>query len=131
MAIQKVSVLLRLLIVKVTARVLQFRTFSQGKLRGLMEAYGYEDNGGSKGIYIEMLNDLDKMATAFANAFNAQHREGHILDKNNSPSAKGSDFLRLILESVLLKGLSLLLKTRMKLLHQQMVRAVTGKMPLS
>ncbi|MEK4027932.1 flagellar hook-associated protein FlgK [Pseudobacillus sp. FSL P4-0506] len=84
--------------------------FSQGKLRGLMEAYGYEDNGGSKGIYIEMLNDLDKMATAFANAFNAQHREGHILDKNNSPSAKGSDFFTINSGERPAKGLILAIK---------------------
>ncbi|RFU68301.1 flagellar hook-associated protein FlgK [Peribacillus saganii] len=66
--------------------------FSQGKLRGLVEAYGYVDNG-SKGIYTQMLSDLDNLATAFAEMFNTKHNEGYILDKANAPTTlQGDDF---------------------------------------
>ncbi|MDR7073155.1 flagellar hook-associated protein FlgK [Fictibacillus barbaricus] len=53
---------------------------SGGKLKGLLEAYGYEDNGSVKGIYPEMLNNLDGMASQFANKFNEVHQAGTGLD---------------------------------------------------
>ncbi|MCA1055294.1 flagellar hook-associated protein FlgK [Rossellomorea aquimaris] len=49
----------------------------EGKLRALIDTYGYQDkNGEAKGSYITMLNELDSMAYEFAKAFNEQHQKG-------------------------------------------------------
>lgn len=55
---------------------------SPGTLNALIEMYGYIDGGEAKGEYPEMLAKLDKMAEAFAEAFNAQHALGLDLDGN-------------------------------------------------
>src|SRR5699024_6374962 len=55
---------------------------STGSLKGLVESYGYSENGETKGIYPEMLNDLDTMAQAFAKAFNDIHNDGADLNGN-------------------------------------------------
>lgn len=47
-----------------------------GSLKGLIESYGYEDDGAVKGIYTDMLNDLNHMAKVFGEKFNAVHEEG-------------------------------------------------------
>ncbi|ETB71744.1 flagellar hook-associated protein FlgK [Bacillus sp. CPSM8] len=49
---------------------------SKGSLRGLIESYGYMSNGKEKGLYPEMLADLDTLALAFAKEFNAVHQSG-------------------------------------------------------
>jgi flagellar hook-associated protein 1 len=54
--------------------------FSGGKLKGLLESYGYNDGVSVKGIYPEMLDNLDEMAFEFANAFNAVQKSGWSLD---------------------------------------------------
>ena len=48
---------------------------SAGSLKGTIEAYGYTSDEGVKGIYTDMLNDMDQMAEAFANAFNEVHKD--------------------------------------------------------
>ncbi|OMP65804.1 flagellar hook-associated protein FlgK [Domibacillus epiphyticus] len=57
--------------------------FSQGEIRGLIEAYGYEQGGATAGIYKNMLNDLDTMASALATEFNRVHALGKDLDGDN------------------------------------------------
>ncbi len=52
----------------------------QGKLKGLLESYGYETGGSVSGIYPDMLANLDEMAYRFAEAFNTQHKAGKDLD---------------------------------------------------
>ena len=63
--------------------------FSSGKLRGLIESYGYEksisnDDGTQStveaGIYPDMLANFDKLAYSFANIFNKVHSLGHNLE---------------------------------------------------
>lgn len=50
---------------------------STGRLKALIETYGYiDDNGEVVGDYPEMLANLNQMANAFAEAFNAQHAQG-------------------------------------------------------
>src|SRR5699024_12566428 len=44
-------------------------------LKGTIEAYEYTSDEGVKGIYTDMLNDMDQMAEAFANAFNEVHKD--------------------------------------------------------
>ncbi|MCI1592498.1 flagellar hook-associated protein FlgK [Heyndrickxia oleronia] len=57
---------------------IDFEKFSQGKIRGLIESYGYDDN---KGTYPKMLEDLDKLAYSFVTIFNAVHKKGYTLDE--------------------------------------------------
>ncbi|WP_335871561.1 flagellar hook-associated protein FlgK [Bacillus sp. 2205SS5-2] len=50
---------------------------SIGKLKGLIESYGYVDqNGDIQGSYANMLAELDNLAFTFTEAFNAQHQAG-------------------------------------------------------
>ncbi|MGD7023345.1 flagellar hook-associated protein FlgK [Rossellomorea vietnamensis] len=54
---------------------------SEGKLRGLMEMYGYQDfstnpQGEVKGAYTDMLSELDNLAFTFAREFNEIHAAG-------------------------------------------------------
>ncbi|QQZ10267.1 flagellar hook-associated protein FlgK [Heyndrickxia vini] len=62
---------------------------SQGKLRGLIESYGYQyttkDAGGNDitkevGIYPDMLDQLDKLAFTFGTIFNEVHKQGYDLN---------------------------------------------------
>ncbi|GAJ39267.1 flagellar hook-associated protein FlgK [Saccharococcus caldoxylosilyticus] len=60
-------------------------TFPMGKLRGLIEAYGYvvQDSNNQPivtGIYPDMLNNLDKLAYTFGKLFNAVHEKGYGLN---------------------------------------------------
>lgn len=59
-------------------------TFSQGKLRGLIESFGYEADGETKGIYPEMLDKFDKLAYTFGTIFNEIHAKGYNLNGENS-----------------------------------------------
>jgi len=57
--------------------------FPSGKLRGLMESYGCEDAFGTiKGIYPDMINNLDKLAYTFGTLFNSIHQVGYRLNDN-------------------------------------------------
>lgn len=55
---------------------------SSGSLKGLIEAYGYEDDNGYNGEYLVIMDELDEMAFEFANAFNEIHSEGFDLNGN-------------------------------------------------
>lgn len=49
---------------------------SNGKLKSLIESYGYDSNGQAKGTYPDMLNELDNLAYTFATEFNTVHKSG-------------------------------------------------------
>lgn len=53
--------------------------FPSGKLKGLIESYGYETTDGVKGTYPDMLDNLDKYAFSFASLFNEIHSKGYSL----------------------------------------------------
>ncbi|MEN8701708.1 flagellar hook-associated protein FlgK [Bacillus infantis] len=58
--------------------------FSSGKLKGLIESYGYVGSDGNvKGIYPDALDNLDKMAYSFGKIFNEIHSKGFTLDGSN------------------------------------------------
>ncbi|WP_368492876.1 flagellar hook-associated protein FlgK [Geobacillus thermodenitrificans] len=62
-----------------------FSTLPNGKLRGLIEGYGYYENGANgnvEGLYPEMLANLDKLAYTFGTLFNAVHEQGYGLNGN-------------------------------------------------
>ncbi|WP_075982960.1 flagellar hook-associated protein FlgK [Bacillus massilinigeriensis] len=50
-----------------------------GELAGLIKSYGYKDGTDIKGHYPEMINDLNVMSKAFADEFNAIHKQGYML----------------------------------------------------
>ncbi|GEM04735.1 flagellar hook-associated protein 1 [Halolactibacillus miurensis] len=54
-----------------------------GQLKGLMEMNGYETATGTVGVYTDMLENLDTMAEAFVEKFNATHAGGY--DLNGDP----------------------------------------------
>jgi flagellar hook-associated protein 1 len=49
---------------------------STGKLKALVDSYGYEVNGIVAGVYPEMMNELDNLAFTFATEFNNIHKDG-------------------------------------------------------
>ncbi|SDH19505.1 flagellar hook-associated protein 1 FlgK [Alteribacillus persepolensis] len=49
---------------------------SPGKLKALVEAYGYREGSSMKGTYPEMIDNLDTMVKTFADRFNAVHKSG-------------------------------------------------------
>ncbi|MEH7384279.1 flagellar hook-associated protein FlgK [Bacillus sp. JJ1521] len=56
-------------------------SFSDGKLKGLIESYGYvKDDGKMAGVYPDTLKNLDKLAYAFATEFNQVHQNGKALN---------------------------------------------------
>lgn len=59
--------------------------FSSGKLKGLIESHGYlGSDGKAKGLYAEMMSNLDEMAYEFAKKFNEVHQSGwNITDIND------------------------------------------------
>ncbi|ADU95610.1 flagellar hook-associated protein FlgK [Geobacillus sp. Y412MC52] len=63
-----------------------FSSLPNGKLRGLIEGYGYQtgtDASGQpivKGLYPDMLSNLDKLAYTFGTVFNAVHQQGYGLN---------------------------------------------------
>ncbi|WP_449537808.1 flagellar hook-associated protein FlgK [Ferdinandcohnia sp. Marseille-Q9671] len=65
-----------------------------GEMKGLIESYGYMENGEEKGIYSKMLDDLDKMAYSFATQFNNVHKEGYTLKTSTEASVAGGDFFK-------------------------------------
>ncbi|WP_438316040.1 flagellar hook-associated protein FlgK [Sporosarcina sp. FA9] len=58
-----------------------------GEMKSLVESYGYDDGIGIKGMYPDMMNDLNKMAKAFAENFNEVHKKG-----TDSNGVQGEDF---------------------------------------
>ncbi|MGD6817067.1 flagellar hook-associated protein FlgK [Metabacillus sp. 113a] len=66
-----------------------------GKIQGLANTHGYIDNGAEKGVYTEMLNDLDSLAESFAAEFNKVHSDGYNLKHFETPpkaDGTGVDF---------------------------------------
>lgn len=51
----------------------------KGELLGLIESYGYKQNGNTVGYYPDMIEKINKVAEAFANEFNKIHSEGYAL----------------------------------------------------
>ncbi|MBT2685456.1 flagellar hook-associated protein FlgK [Bacillus sp. ISL-37] len=49
---------------------------STGKLKALVDSYGYEANGKVAGVYPEMMKELDNLAFTFATEFNNVHKDG-------------------------------------------------------
>jgi flagellar hook-associated protein 1 FlgK len=47
-----------------------------GKIGALLDAYGYIENNAAKGLYPDMLNNLNEMAKQFATKFNNVHKSG-------------------------------------------------------
>jgi flagellar hook-associated protein 1 len=70
--------------VSVGTTAINVKDFSGGELKGLLESYGYNDGGTVKGIYPEMLTNLDEMAFQFAGAFNTVQQNGWSLDSIKS-----------------------------------------------
>ncbi|WP_077214813.1 flagellar hook-associated protein FlgK [Bacillus dakarensis] len=54
---------------------------ANGSLRAYIEAYGYQTGGTEKGIYTDMISNLDAMATTFAKKFNEIHQAGWSLSE--------------------------------------------------
>ena len=79
---------------EVNGQKINIEDFSQGKIRGLIEGYGYEDKTGElKGTYPKMLDDLDKLAFTFATIFNAVHEKGYTLnEKADGTFEMGKEF---------------------------------------
>lgn len=72
---------------------------SKGKLVSLIDSYGYvqtDANGNDivKGIYPEMLANLDKVVATFVHVFNEAHKAGYALtkDANTNDSLTGINF---------------------------------------
>ncbi|GMB09135.1 flagellar hook-associated protein FlgK [Thermolongibacillus altinsuensis] len=51
-----------------------------GKLKGLVDSYGYDNGGVDNGVFPDMIRDLDAMAQALVQYFNQVHRQGFDLD---------------------------------------------------
>lgn len=67
---------------------------TQGKLKGVMEGYGYMEGQEIKGVYNSMFADLDEMVYTFATAFNEVHRSGFSLNEIQDGVARDIDFFR-------------------------------------
>lgn len=61
-----------------------------GKLKGIIDSYGYIQDGKMKGLYPDHLEQLNKLAEAFAKAFNEQHGKGY--PKNQKEDAGPKEF---------------------------------------
>lgn len=84
---------------------------NKGKLLSLVNAYGYKNAAGDTlGIYPEMLQNLDKLAATFKEAFNKVHQEGFSLngkDISNLDFFEGDGALGLKVNEEFLKDPSL------------------------
>jgi flagellar hook-associated protein 1 len=54
----------------------------QGKLKGLVDSYGYDNGGIATGVFSDMINDLDLLAAALVTEFNNVHAAGYGLDNS-------------------------------------------------
>lgn len=61
-----------------------------GKLKSLVDAYGYKSATGEKGLYPDMLSKLNVMAKAFSDEFNKIHK-GDDNNPNHPDYPQGSD----------------------------------------
>ncbi|MCL7746740.1 flagellar hook-associated protein FlgK [Halalkalibacter alkaliphilus] len=76
------------------AGVIDLAAMPRGEMKGLIEAYGYEVDGAVRGLYPDMLEELNVMATAFANELNAIHRTGYTLPTDMIDAVLGGDFFQ-------------------------------------
>ncbi|UTR11783.1 flagellar hook-associated protein FlgK [Evansella sp. LMS18] len=66
---------------------------SPGKLWATIEAYGYNDKSGNeKGLYPDMMKELDLMAATFAAEFNAVHSTGWSMSEIEEGTKSGYNF---------------------------------------
>lgn len=71
-----------------TIDVKDFLSQGEGKLRALIDTYGFEnEKGEAEGSYVTMLQELDSMAFEFAKAFNEQHQQGVTPEQMNDPTS--------------------------------------------
>ncbi|WP_245831751.1 flagellar hook-associated protein FlgK [Oceanobacillus senegalensis] len=69
---------------------------SEGSLKGLVEAYGYQKGEETIGLYPDMLANLEKLATNYIDEFNMVHEEGYgIANESDEMDNKGNAFLTL------------------------------------
>jgi flagellar hook-associated protein 1 len=73
--------------IEVAGSTIDLSKFAGGKLKALLESYGYNDGTAVKGIYPEMLTNLDQMAFQFATKFNEVHSKGWSLTEINTNAA--------------------------------------------
>ncbi|MEC1770239.1 flagellar hook-associated protein FlgK [Schinkia azotoformans] len=64
---------------------------TNGKLKGFIEGYGYTEGSEKKGLFNEMLADLDTMVYTFATEFNRVHKAGWSLNEISN-NANDDDF---------------------------------------
>lgn len=64
--------------ITVAGTVMEFADFKDksGKLKSLVESFGYEFEGKPTGVYADMLTELDNLAYTFATEFNKVHESG-------------------------------------------------------
>lgn len=65
---------------------------SSGKLKALVDAYGYEQTGKVAGTYPEMLMKLDDLAYTFATKFNEVHQDGMSPNDIKNQTKAGNPF---------------------------------------
>jgi flagellar hook-associated protein 1 len=75
-----------------SATPINIADFTSGELKGMLESYGYNDTDGIKGIYPEMLTNLDEMAYQFATEFNKVHSQGWSLDDIRNGGTTNSNY---------------------------------------
>ncbi|WP_010676916.1 flagellar hook-associated protein FlgK [Bacillus timonensis] len=67
--------------ITINGAAISTESFSDGKVKGLIESYGYvQDDGTTVGIYSDTLKNLDKLAFAFVTEFNQVHQNGKTLN---------------------------------------------------
>lgn len=69
-----------------------FADHTTGSLKAHIETYGYKDGAKTKGLYPDMLSNLDEMAFRFAEKFNEVHRSGWSITEINSGVNDNIDF---------------------------------------
>ena len=78
---------------KQTLDIKDFLSQGEGKLRALVDTYGFKNTDGeAEGSYISMLDELDSMAYEFAKAFNEQHQKGVTPEQMNDPNFDPDNF---------------------------------------
>jgi flagellar hook-associated protein 1 len=70
----------------------QLELKNAGSLKGLINSFGYVENGQVKGLYPDMIDQLDKIAYSFATQFNTVHSEGYTLASSTDASVQGKQF---------------------------------------
>lgn len=87
----------------------EFTDFSafntNGSLKGYIEGYGYKSGDETKGLYNDMLADLDQMAFTFATHFNLVHGSGWSLNEiRNGQKLDQNDFFSIGVSGDNIKG---------------------------